>query len=106
MIRVCVGDTAMSREVLVGTDGVIEGARPGTVVADASTISPSESREIGKTLKERGVDFLDAPCTGGWTKAYLLFYAYSVIPGILVTAILIPIVRRLRPNRKDDAASA
>jgi len=60
----CVGDTAMSREVILGADGLIEGGKAGSVVADASTISPSESRKIGEALKAKGVDFLDAPCTG------------------------------------------
>jgi 3-hydroxyisobutyrate dehydrogenase/2-hydroxy-3-oxopropionate reductase len=59
-----VGDTAMSREAILGKDGLIEGARRGTVVADASTIAPSASREIGRALAAKGVDFLDAPCTG------------------------------------------
>ena len=63
-IFLCVGDTAMAREVILGTNGIIQGVRAGTVVADASTISPSQSREIGKALKAKGVDFLDAPCTG------------------------------------------
>jgi 3-hydroxyisobutyrate dehydrogenase-like beta-hydroxyacid dehydrogenase len=60
----CVGDTAMAKAVILGPQGIIQGARPGTVVADASTISPSESRQIGQALKAKGVDFLDAPCTG------------------------------------------
>src|SRR5579885_1473770 len=38
----CVGDTAMSRQVILGENGLIAGARRGTVIADASTISPSE----------------------------------------------------------------
>ncbi len=63
-IFLCVGNTAMSRKVILGAGGIIEGARRGTVVADASTIGPSESREIGKALAAKGVDFLDAPCTG------------------------------------------
>lgn len=63
-IFLCVGDTAMSRQVILGSDGIIQGARPGTVVADASTISPNESRKIGEALAAKGVDFLDAPCTG------------------------------------------
>ncbi len=63
-IFLCVGDTAMSREVILGADGLIEGARAGSVVADASTISPSESRKIGEALTAKGVEFLDAPCTG------------------------------------------
>jgi len=59
-----VGDTAMSREAILGKDGLIEGARRGMVVADASTIAPSASREIGRALAAKGVDYLDAPCTG------------------------------------------
>ncbi len=60
----CVGNTAMSVEVLTGENGVIDGAKPGTVVADASTISPAASREIGRKLSAKGIHFLDAPCTG------------------------------------------
>ena len=60
----CVGDTAMAEEVLIGENGVIAGATPGTVVADASTISPSASRGIGQKLSAKGIHFLDAPCTG------------------------------------------
>jgi 3-hydroxyisobutyrate dehydrogenase-like beta-hydroxyacid dehydrogenase len=60
----CVGDTAMARNVILGPQGIIEGARPGAIVADASTIGPSASREIGRQLHAKGVDFLDAPCTG------------------------------------------
>jgi len=60
----CVGDTAMSESVFIGEGGVIEGAKPGTLVADASTIAPAASREIGKKLSAKGIQFLDAPCTG------------------------------------------
>jgi 3-hydroxyisobutyrate dehydrogenase-like beta-hydroxyacid dehydrogenase len=63
-IFLCVGDTAMTREAILGKDGIIHGAHPGTVVADASTVSPSESRRIAEELKARSVEFLDAPCTG------------------------------------------
>src|SRR5260370_5373513 len=60
----CVGDTRMSEEVLTGSNGVIEGAKPDTIVADASTISPAASRAIGRKFALKGVHFLDAPCTG------------------------------------------
>ena len=63
-VFLCVGDTEMATEVILGPNGLIEGAKPGSVVADASTISPKQSRKIGKALKTKGVDFLDAPCTG------------------------------------------
>jgi 3-hydroxyisobutyrate dehydrogenase/2-hydroxy-3-oxopropionate reductase len=63
-IFVCVGDTRMAEEVLTGPNGVIAGATPGTVVADASTIAPAASRAIGQKLAAKGIHFLDAPCTG------------------------------------------
>jgi len=75
-IFACVGDTKMSEQVLIGKDGVIDGAKPDTVVADASTIAPEASRAIGAKLKTRGIHFLDAPCTGstpGATNGTLTF---------------------------------
>jgi len=63
-IFLCVGDTEMANAVMLGTDGLIEGVRSGTVVADASTISPSESRKIGDAFRAKGAEFLDIPCTG------------------------------------------
>jgi len=50
---------------------------------------------------------IGAGCTGKWTtEAYLFLYGSPVVMGIVVAAILIPIVRRLCPNRNNDAASA
>ena len=63
-IFACVGNTAMAEQVLLGENGVIAGATPGTVVADASTISPEASRAIGEKLASKGIHYLDAPCTG------------------------------------------
>lgn len=63
-VFLCVGNTEMGREVILGPQGLIHGLRPGSAVADASTISPTESHKIGEALQAKGVDFLDAPCTG------------------------------------------
>ncbi len=60
----CVGDTVMTEQVILGPSGLAAGAKGGTVVVDASTVSPEASRAIGKKLKEKGIEFLDAPCTG------------------------------------------
>jgi 3-hydroxyisobutyrate dehydrogenase-like beta-hydroxyacid dehydrogenase len=60
----CVGDTAMSREVILGEQGLVKGAQKGYVVADCSTVSPLESTGIAQELGNLGIDFLDAPCTG------------------------------------------
>jgi 3-hydroxyisobutyrate dehydrogenase/2-hydroxy-3-oxopropionate reductase len=75
-VFVCVGDTEMSRSVLLDKNGLIEGAKAGTIVADASTIAPEGSRKIGVEFAGRGVHFLDAPCTGstpGATNGTLTF---------------------------------
>ena len=60
----CVGDSAMSRDVLTGKDGVIEGVRKGVVIVDASTIAPSVSRQLAAEFATKKVPFLDAPCSG------------------------------------------
>lgn len=64
VVFLCVGTTEMSKAAILGEDGLIHGLKAGSVVADASTISPSGSRAIGEALKAKVVDFLDAPCTG------------------------------------------
>jgi 3-hydroxyisobutyrate dehydrogenase-like beta-hydroxyacid dehydrogenase len=63
-IFLCVGDTHMSRQAILGPGGLAEGAAKGAVIVDCSTVSPSESRAIGTELAKKGIDFLDAPCTG------------------------------------------
>lgn len=63
-IFLCVGDTAMSKEVILGASGLIEGAAPDTLIVDCSTISPLASKEIAYALRQRQIRFLDAPCTG------------------------------------------
>ena len=63
-VFVCLGDTAMSREVILGKDGLVQGASPGLAVVDCSTISPSESCPIAEELHKRKIEFLGAPCSG------------------------------------------
>ena len=63
-IFLIVGDTAMSESIVFGADGLLAGAKPGTVIVDASTVAPSYSRSAAERCQEKGVHFLDAPCTG------------------------------------------
>ncbi|HDR90475.1 MAG TPA: 2-hydroxy-3-oxopropionate reductase [Bacteroidetes bacterium] len=57
------------RQVALGDNGIIEGARPGTIVVDMSSIAPLASVEIHGKLKEKGIEMLDAPVSGGEPKA-------------------------------------
>ena len=51
--------------VALGQSGIIEGARPGLLLLDMSTISPLVSQKVGKALQSKGVRMLDAPVSGG-----------------------------------------
>jgi 2-hydroxy-3-oxopropionate reductase len=60
-----VADAPDVAEVMLGEKGVAKGASPGLVAVDMSTIAPASAREIGEKLAAAGVDFLDAPVSGG-----------------------------------------
>lgn len=65
VIIVMVSDTPDVEQVVLGTQGIIEGAAKGSVVVDMSTISPVATREIAQRLAAKGVEMLDAPVSGG-----------------------------------------
>jgi 2-hydroxy-3-oxopropionate reductase len=56
-------------QAILGSGGVLEGARPGTIVADMSSISPLVAQKAGAACAAKGVRFLDAPVSGGEPKA-------------------------------------
>ena len=58
-------DSADSERVILGPGGVLEGAKPGSLVIDMSSIAPSVSRRIAAEAEAKGVDTLDAPVSGG-----------------------------------------
>ena len=58
-------DALQVEEVLLGREGVIEGAREGLIVIDMSTISPIVTRTLVGRLAESGIAMLDAPVSGG-----------------------------------------
>ena len=60
-----VSDTPDVKEILLGGNGVIHGAKEGAIVADMSTISPAATRQMAATLAEKKIELLDAPVSGG-----------------------------------------
>ncbi len=52
-----------------GGEGILAGARPGTILIDMSSISPVASQEVRKKLAAKGVKMIDAPVSGGEPKA-------------------------------------
>ncbi|MGI5877814.1 MAG: 2-hydroxy-3-oxopropionate reductase [Christensenellales bacterium] len=57
------------KEAVLGEGGVLEGAAPGTILIDMSSIAPLASKEIAEACAKKGVRMLDAPVSGGEPKA-------------------------------------
>lgn len=64
IIFLCLPDTEIVQEILLGPKGLIRSLKPGQIVADLSTIDYTASTEIAKALEAKGVEFMDAPITG------------------------------------------
>ncbi len=58
-------DSPDVEQVTLGPDGILDGAQPGLIVVDNSTIKPATARRIAEVLGKRQVVFLDAPVSGG-----------------------------------------
>jgi len=57
------------REAVLGQDGVLDGAKSGTILIDMSSIAPGAAQEICAAVKDKGIIMLDAPVSGGEPKA-------------------------------------
>ncbi len=60
-----VQDGPQAESAILGENGVSDGASEGHLVVDMSSIAPGVSQRIGAGCKEKGINFLDAPVSGG-----------------------------------------
>lgn len=65
MVALCVGNDEDVRSVVYGEQGVLIGMRPGTVLVDHTTTSAELAEELALACSQVGVDFIDAPVSGG-----------------------------------------
>jgi 3-hydroxyisobutyrate dehydrogenase len=66
VVMLCLADTAAVREVVFGAGGIVEGARPGQVLVDFSSLDPAATRSMAAELLARtGMHWVDAPVSGG-----------------------------------------
>ena len=65
IVMMMVTDTRAVEDVILGSRGIANGARPGVLVVDHSTIDPDATKRIASELQARGLDMLDAPVSGG-----------------------------------------
>jgi 2-hydroxy-3-oxopropionate reductase len=69
VIFTIVSDTPDVESVIFGAQGIAQQARPGTVIVDMSTISPTATKAFAQRLEKLGLEMLDAPVSGGETGA-------------------------------------
>ncbi len=65
IVFACVGNDADLRSVVLGPDGAFAGMRPGAVFVDHTTASAAVARELNTIAQEKGLQFIDAPVSGG-----------------------------------------
>lgn len=65
VVELSVKDDTQVEEVITGPQGILAAAKPGLIVAIHSTINPETAVKMGRIAKERGVDVVDAPISGG-----------------------------------------
>ncbi|KIF57575.1 2-hydroxy-3-oxopropionate reductase [Pseudomonas fluorescens] len=66
VVMLCLADTAVVREVVFGPAGVAEGAKPGQLLVDFSSLEPTATREMAAELADKaGMAWLDSPVSGG-----------------------------------------
>jgi 3-hydroxyisobutyrate dehydrogenase len=78
IVAIAVVDDAQVEDVVTGPRGVLEGARPETVIAIHSTIFPETARRLAAIGKEKGLHVIDAPISGGETGARQKSLCYMV----------------------------
>jgi 3-hydroxyisobutyrate dehydrogenase-like beta-hydroxyacid dehydrogenase len=64
-VMICVGNDNDLLEVALGKDGALAGMKRGAVLVDHTTASADAARRIFQAAKEKGIDFIDAPVSGG-----------------------------------------
>lgn len=64
LVLTSLADGAALRDVLTGPDGALGAARPGTVVADTSTVGVATARDLAATAAAAGIVYCDAPVSG------------------------------------------
>jgi 3-hydroxyisobutyrate dehydrogenase-like beta-hydroxyacid dehydrogenase len=69
VVLLCLPRSADVREVIFGTNGLVDELAPGAIVIDQTSGAPDETREFARLLAERGVSLFDAPVSGAMATA-------------------------------------
>ena len=98
VVFLCLPTSDHVRAVLFGEDGVVEGAKPGTVIVDQTTGDPRATRSMAAELATRGVTLIDAPVSGGVSGAEAGTIAIMVGADTATYARVRPVLAEISPN--------
>jgi len=65
IVFACVGNDEDLRSVVLGSDGAFAGMKPGAIFVDHTTASAAVARELSAAARDKGLQFIDAPVSGG-----------------------------------------
>lgn len=98
IVLTCLPGSPEVEELYLGAQGLIECTRPGNVLVDMSSVLPSTPRKLESLAKARGVEFLEAPVSGGVTGARAATLAIMTGGDEVVLERVRPILRTIGPN--------
>lgn len=78
VIITIVPNAAIVEALLVAEDGILAGAKPGTIIVDMSSVSPVASQKFAEAAQKHGCSFLDSPVSGGEPGAINATLAYMI----------------------------
>ena len=98
VLLTCVPGTPESEDLYLGSGGVLAAAKSGNVLVDMSSVLPSTPRKLEPAAKARGVQFLEAPVSGGVTGAQAATLAVMTGGDAAVLERVRPILKCVGPN--------
>ncbi len=98
VVMTCLPASPDVEALYLDTGGLVESARPGTILIDLSSVLPSTPRKVESRAKERGVHFLESPVSGGVAGARAATLAVMVGGDVDVLKRAEPVLRSIGPN--------
>lgn len=98
VVLTCVPGSPESEELYLASGGLIDSAQAGNVLVDMSSVLPSTPRKLEPRAHARGVQFLEAPVSGGVTGARAATLAIMTGGDAAVLERVRPILKAMGPN--------
>lgn len=98
LVLMCLPTSRQVEQVIFGENGVLAGARPGTLIVDQTTGEPAATRKMAARLADGPVELVDAPVSGGARGARAGTIAIMVGAGTAQFARILPVLEAISPN--------